>query len=81
MAARLISSVLVGVLGALAVAVLVLVSALAFGFLRIWWDFGGGSGDIGAFSVDVPGLLGIAIVAGFVLGFSWRFRRSSPLRR
>jgi hypothetical protein len=73
----MLTSVLTGVAGALGAGVLALVVAFAFGFVRVWWDFGDGTGEIGAYSMDVPGLSTlVAMAVGFALGFYWRFRRS-----
>ena len=74
-AAAILGSMLMGVAGAVAAGVLALVLAFALGVVRVWWDFGDGTGEIGAYSVDVPGLFTlVAMAVGFALGFSWRYR-------
>ena len=68
------SSVLVGLAAALAAGALAVLAALALGFARVWWDFADGTGEMGAFGVDVPALSLVATAIGFVLGFFWRYR-------
>ena len=72
---RLLTSTLVGAVTAVAAALLALLTAFAFGAFRMWWSVSDGGGDIGAFFVDIPGLSALIVIAGFLLGFYWRFKR------